>query len=126
MSVKYSLVQRANPQKRQDPKKWYAQAESTGEITSKELGKSIEEMTALTEPDVIAATTALRKAMARGLADGKIVRLGDFGSFQVTLSSEGSDSKDKFNPATIDSVKIVFRPGTELRDLLTTLKFEKI
>lgn len=125
MAVKYNLVERGNPQKPTDPKKFYAQAIADGEVTQKDLGDQIEELTSLTEPDVLAAVSALRKVMVRGLADGKIVRFGDFGSFQVTLSSDGFESADKFKADSIRDVKIVFRAGTELRDMLDKLKFER-
>jgi predicted histone-like DNA-binding protein len=126
MSVKYNLVERGNPQKPDDPKKFYAQAIGDGEVSQRDLSKEIEEMTALSEPDVVAALSAFRKILQRKLAEGRIVRLGEFGSFQVALSSEGAVTADKFNPSTISDVKIVFRPGTELKELLKTLKFEKI
>ncbi|MDR1527290.1 MAG: DNA-binding protein, partial [Dysgonamonadaceae bacterium] len=41
MSVKYVVVERRNPQQSEEPKKWYAQARSSGEITLKALGKEI-------------------------------------------------------------------------------------
>jgi predicted histone-like DNA-binding protein len=126
MSVKYNLVERGNPQKPTDPKKFYAQGIADGEATQKDISKEIEEMTALSEPDVAAALSAFRKVLQRKLAEGRIVRFGEFGSFQVALSSEGAESPEEFNPATINDVKIVFRPGADIKDLLKTLKFEKI
>jgi predicted histone-like DNA-binding protein len=125
MSVKYNLVERGNPQKPTEPKKIYASAIADGEVSQRDISKEIEEMTALSEPDVASALSAFRKILQRKLAEGRIVRLGEFGSFQVSLSSEGAVTADKFSPSTINDVKIVFRPGTELKELLKTLKFEK-
>jgi predicted histone-like DNA-binding protein len=125
MAVKYNLVERGNPQKPTEPKKFYAQAIADGEVTQRDLCSQIEELTALTEPDVLAAISALRKVMVRGLSNGMIVRFGDFGSFQVTLSSDGAESADKFKPDTIRDVKITFRAGADLRDMLSKLKFDK-
>ncbi len=125
MAVKYNLVERGNPQKPDEPKKIYAQAVADGEVTQKDLCNQIEELTTLTEPDVLASISALRKVMVRGLANGQIVRFGDFGSFQVSLSSDGAESADKFKADSIRDVKIVFRAGTELRDMLDKLKFER-
>jgi predicted histone-like DNA-binding protein len=125
MAVKYNLVERGNPQKPDEPKKIYAQAIADGEVTQRDLCNQIEELTTLTEPDVLAAISALRKVMVRGLANGQIVRFGDFGSFQVSLSSDGAESADKFKTDSIRDVKIVFRAGSELRDMLDKLKFER-
>lgn len=63
--------------------------------------------------------------LSKHLADGRIVRLGDFGSFQISLSSEGADAANKVNASLIKGSKILFRPGLDLRDTLATLKYEK-
>ena len=60
------------------------------------------------------------------LANGKIVRLGDFGAFQVSVSSTGAETKEKFNASLIKSSKVVFRPGIDLKEMQNNLKYEKI
>jgi nucleoid DNA-binding protein len=60
------------------------------------------------------------------LADGKIVRLGDFGAFQVSVGSEGAETEAKFNASMIKSSKVIFRPGIDLKEMLNNLKFEKL
>lgn len=57
---------------------------------------------------------------------GEIVRFGDFGSFQVTLGSEGSASEETFNSSLIKTTKVQFRPGEDIKQMLKNLKFEKI
>jgi hypothetical protein len=41
MAVKYVLVQKGNPQKPEEPKKWYTQAKSDGDVRLKALEKEI-------------------------------------------------------------------------------------
>jgi hypothetical protein len=41
MAVKYNLVQRGNPQKPDEPKKWYAQSKSDGDVSLKDLDTGI-------------------------------------------------------------------------------------
>ncbi|MDR1582567.1 MAG: hypothetical protein LBS55_04790 [Prevotellaceae bacterium] len=41
MSIKYNVSERGNPLRPQEPKKWYANAKSTGDTTLKALGKEI-------------------------------------------------------------------------------------
>jgi hypothetical protein len=53
------------------------------------------------------------------------VRFGDFGSFQISLGGSGSETKEQYTHALIQSKKVVFRPGIDLKDMLATLKFEK-
>jgi hypothetical protein len=44
MPVKYNVVQRGNPQKRDEPKKRYVQVNSDGDVGFKELGKKISQL----------------------------------------------------------------------------------
>ena len=67
----------------------------------------------------------MQYAPARHLSTGEIVRFGDFGTFQIALTSNGSETAEKFHPSLIKNPKIVFRPGVDLKDLLATLQYEK-
>jgi nucleoid DNA-binding protein len=63
--------------------------------------------------------------LRRHLENNEIVRFGDFGSFQVSVSSEGAETEEKFHPSLIKSSKILFRPGVDLKEMQNNLKFEK-
>ncbi|MGV4553159.1 HU family DNA-binding protein, partial [Ornithobacterium rhinotracheale] len=41
MPVKYNVVERKNPQKREEPGKWYANAKADGDISLKEIAEEI-------------------------------------------------------------------------------------
>ena len=126
MSVKYVLVERSNPQKPETPKKWYATAKSTGEVTLRKLGKEIAEgSTTVSDTDVLAVLNDLTRLLRRHLENGRIVRFGDFGSFQMSLSSAGAETQAKFNASHIKGSKVIFRPGIDLREMQNNLKFEK-
>jgi len=126
MAVKYSVNERANPLNREDPKKWYATARSTGELTFRKLSKEIAEgSTTVSDTDVLAVLNDLTKILRRHLENGEIVRFGDFGSFQISLGSEGANTETKFNASMIKTKKVIFRPGIDLKEMLNNLKFEK-
>ncbi|MDR2292995.1 MAG: HU family DNA-binding protein [Prevotellaceae bacterium] len=126
MPINYTLNEKGNPLQPQQPKKWYANAKSTGNITLKTLGKTIAQRSTVSHADTQAVLAALTEVLVEHLADGKIVRLGDFGAFQVSISSEGIEAKDKFNASLIKGSKVVFRPGIDLKEMLNNMKFEKI
>ncbi len=127
MSVKYVLSEKGNPLKPADPKKWYATAKSTGEFTLRKLSKEIAEgSTTVSDTDVLAVLNDLTKILRRHLENGEIVRFGDFGSFQITVSSEGAGSEEKFHASMIKGSKVVFRPGVDLKEMQNNLKFEKM
>jgi predicted histone-like DNA-binding protein len=60
----------------------------------------------------------LAKLLKRHLEDGNIVRFDDFGSFSVSIKSEGVDEEDKFHASMITKSKINARPGSDLREML--------
>jgi predicted histone-like DNA-binding protein len=125
MAVKFNVIERGNPLKPNDPKKFYASSNADGEITLKALSKRISSMSTVNSGDVLAVLDLLIQVCSEELASGKIVRLGDFGSFQVTISSEGQATADKVNANSVKGAKLQFRPGKELKNMLTTLEFEK-
>jgi predicted histone-like DNA-binding protein len=126
MSVKYSVSEKGNPANPTAPKKWYAQAKSSGELTFRKLSKEIAEgSTTVSDTDVLAVLNDLTKVLKRHLENGEIVRFGDFGSFQISVSSEGAETEEKFHASLIKSSKVVFRPGIDLKEMQNNLKYEK-
>lgn len=125
MAIKINLAQKANPAKPADPKKWYANAKATGDVTLKALGKEIAQRSTVNHADTLAVLESLNQLMVEHLAEGRIVRFGDFGSFQVSVGSEGAETEQKFTNTMIKTKKILFRPGVDLRDMLKILKFER-
>ncbi|MDR0713860.1 MAG: HU family DNA-binding protein [Bacteroidales bacterium] len=126
MSVQYVVIERSNPGNPEAPRKFYAQAKASGELTLKKLSKEIAEgSTTVSDTDVLAVLNDLTKVLKRHLDNGEIVRFGDFGSFQVAVGSSGAESEDKFNASLIRSPKVVFRPGSDIREMLNNLKYVK-
>jgi predicted histone-like DNA-binding protein len=126
MAVKYNLSEKGNPSKPEDPKKWYAVAKGTGVVTLKALGKEITQRSTVNYADALAVLEVLNQVLTENLAEGRIVRFGDFGSFQVSVGSEGAPAPEKFHATMIKTRKVVFRPGSDLKEMLGNLKFEKL
>lgn len=126
MSIKYNVIQRLNPRRPSEPKKYYASAKADGEVSFRALSKEIAQgSTTVSDTDVLAVLNDLTKLLARHLADGKIVRFGEFGSFQTIISSQGETEESKVTFASIKGARIQFRPGEDLRNMLATAKYEK-
>lgn len=126
MAVKYTVSERGNPLNPSQPKKWYANAKSTGDTTLRALGKEIAARSTVSPADTQAVLVALTEVLVQNLAEGKIVRLGDFGAFQASVSSEGAATEAAFNASLIKGGKVVFRPGIDLKEMLNNLKYEKV
>ena len=126
MAIKYTVNGRGNPLNLQQAKKWYANARSTGDVSLRTLGKEIAARSTVSPADTQAVLVALTEVVVEHLADGKIVRLGDFGAFQVNVGSEGAETAEKFHPSMIKTKKVAFRPGIKLKEMINNLKFEKV
>lgn len=114
--VNYSLAHMSSkPGDESAPKLFYAKAQAAGEVTMDEMAEDISYATSLTDGDVLNAIRALIKQTNRHLAAGKIVRLENFGSFQLQLQSTGADTEKKFTSANITSANIQFRPGKPIK-----------
>lgn len=111
MPIEYSLAERGNPGNSKAPKKFYATAKSTGETTVRSLAKRISDISTVSTVDVMAVLEAFFQTVPAELAEGRIVRFGDFGSFSTSLQSTGADTAREFNRALINTVKVQFRPG---------------
>lgn len=120
----YSVVERRNPNNKEMPGKYYAQARGTAGI--RELSERIEHSCTVTRADVMAVLTALEIVVSDSLANGEIVRLGELGTLQVSIGGQGSDTKDEFNTSLIAKKKILFRSGLTLARMLDGLKFERV
>lgn len=126
MPVKYNVVERKNLLKKEAAPKFYASAKADGEVTLKAISKEISGgSTTVSDTDVLAVLNDLTKILTKHLAEGRIVKLGDFGNFQITLTSEGAETAEKFNASLIKGNKIQFRPGADLREMLKAVKYEK-
>lgn len=126
MPVKYTVVQRGNPGKPSEPKKYYASPKADGEVSFEDLSAEIaEQSTTVSDTDVLAVLHSLNKMLSRHLENGKIVRFGDLGSFQVSFSSSGVSQEEEVNASQIRGSKITFRPGAKLKKMLLGLKYEK-
>ena len=125
MPVKYTVSERGNPLQPLQPKKWYANSKSAGDTTLRALSKEIAARSTVSPADIHAVLISLTEVLSEHLSNGKIVRLGDFGAFQVSISSAGAETAAKFNTSLIKGGKVVFRPGVDLKEMLKNLKYEK-
>ena len=125
MAVKYSLMQRIKPGDSTAPRKFYAVSQNSGELTLRELANYISQISTVSSIDTLAVLESLLQVIPQNLANGQIIRLGDFGSFYLTISSEGADTEEDFSKSMIKKAKLNFRPGKLIKNSLKTMDFEK-
>ena len=90
------------------------------------IAKSINSMSTVSSVDTAAVLEAFLSVVPDQLADGKIVELGDFGTFRVSVSSEGAEQPESVNARNITDVRVLFSPGKRFKQILNTAEFQKI
>jgi predicted histone-like DNA-binding protein len=125
MAVKFKSLPRKNPQDLVAPEKYYASAIADGEVNLDLLAEMISYQCTVTESDCYAVLISLEKNIISELGQGRIVKLGRLGNFQIGISSEGKDTADEVTASAITKTRVLFRPGKRLRSLLNDLSFRK-
>lgn len=125
MAIAYKIVQRRNPQDFTAPEKYYAAVAPNGHIDFESLAELISEQCTVTDTDCLAVLNVLEKNIVRELKEGRIVRLGKLGNFQVSLSSQGFDTAEEVTADAVTKGRILFRPAKKMRNLLQNLTFSK-
>ena len=125
MSVKFTVVPRKDPRDLNSTPKYYATAKSDGRADTNNLAKQIARMSTVSTADTMAMLEAFLTVVPDQLAEGKIVELGEFGTFRISISSQGAEAADKVSAASISEARVIFTPGKRFKDVLATLEYEK-
>jgi predicted histone-like DNA-binding protein len=126
MAVSYSVFKQKYDVSRKGELRYNARAQSSGVLTFKKLTRRISDRCTATPGDVMAVLEGCIRVIQDALDDGMIVRLGDFGSFQVSISSGGTLTENAFTASDITGARIIFRPGEDLNETLENLTYTKV
>lgn len=124
--LKVKLVKKGNPQKKNDPKKWYGIPESSKPLETKAMTRAATQNTTTAPIEMEASMDLFTKFTLQQLLQGHTVNVKGFGSFRLSFKSEGVEDITKFNVGTmIKNPRIVFTPAKELRDTIKNeIRFE--
>ena len=125
-NVTYSVVPRINPREKNDPPKYYAQAQASGDVNIREMSERIQASCTVTKADVYAVLVSMEDVIIDALKSGEIVRLGDLGTFQIGVSGKGTLTEEEYDSSLIQKARINFRPGVALSGILTNLTYAKV
>lgn len=123
---KYKFIQRANPLKPEEAKKWHATPMTEKAMDVKAMTRAATENTSTAPIEMESALELFGKFAIQQLQQGHTIRVGNLGTLRVTFKSEGVDDIAKFNTtAMIKNVRVLFTPSKELREgVLNGLSFE--
>ena len=123
MPILFNKVERANPQNRTAPKKWFPILKTISQIKEKAVAREIADETTLNPKEAEMALSQLEKVLIRNLLASNSVQLGDWGSFRLTCNSEGSDTQKEVTAGKINKLNIRFTPGKALTEALKNASF---
>lgn len=127
MSIKFKVIQKGQPGVAGGgEKKYYASTVNEGELTIDGVTKQIEKICTVSGADIRAVLYALVDVSIDALADSRIVRLGDLGSLRASISSEGKATEDEVNNGCIRGASVIFSPGSRIKTMLETAKYQKV
>ena len=125
MSIKFKTIERVNPRNLAAEKKHYAQVVTQGSTGLKDLAELVATQCTVSPADCYAVLIALEGNIIRELKNGRIVRLGELGSYRVSVSAEGMATSDEVVQSSIKKARVLFRPGLGFRNMLKTLTYKK-
>lgn len=123
MAVFYNKMQRKNPSKPAEPAKWYPVLRRVEMMKEKDVARHISDETTLNPKEAEMAISQLKKVLINALLNGQSVQLGDWGTFHLTLSSEGVATEAEVSPAQVKKINIRFQAGKELQEAIDKAQF---
>ena len=124
--MNYTVKERYNPKAPEEPRKYYAFPKTSGSVDLRELAKRISRESTVSMMDTLAVLEGIFQVIPDYLMEGNIVDLGQLGSLRLSISSEGAENPDEFTVSMIRKTNILFRPGSEFKDELATVKFNRV
>jgi predicted histone-like DNA-binding protein len=123
MALKLKKILKKNPQDLTKAK-WYLTQEKTGTVGLHEIAKEIEGRSALSLGDVQSVLSNMVEVLPIFLKLGQSVNLEGFGSFRVSVSSDGTDKPEDLNARHVKGIKLLFLPSGDLKRNLADISFE--
>ena len=125
MAITIISIGKTNPSNPNVPMLYYPKVTKTGEIDLDEISEKIAYSSSLTQADCYAVIISMVAAVAQELEDGKIVRMGNLGAFQISVKGTASPTPEAVSPKNVKSASVIFRPGKKFKTMLKNLKFVK-
>lgn len=116
MAIRIKPQVRKNPQTKEI--KYYVGLDRQVPMRKEMFLDGVEKRSTLSSADCKGALDAIEYEIKQALLNGNTVRLGDLGSFSITLTSEGVETKSAVTANNIKRVRVKFYPSVSLmRDM---------
>ena len=111
--IKYKAIMRKNPKNGRTA--WYAAVDNEKSVGIDQITDAIQAECTVHRADILAVLAGLEEQIISNLQAGNSVRLGQLGSFHVTLKSRPSETEDKVTSENIKAVMVRFRKSSRMQ-----------
>jgi predicted histone-like DNA-binding protein len=123
--IRYKIVKRPDPRDLAKPEKYFAAAKNDKSMEFRDFIDDIADRSTVNTPDIVAVLEALFQLIPEYLMMGRIVRLGDLGTFTIKIVSEGEENEKDVNKKSIKNVIVRFIASKLLRNKFKSAHYEK-
>ena len=123
--IKYVIRAKKNPIAKSV--KYYPQMAPTTPVTLAQIVKRIEKRSTVSSADVKAVLDALQYEVIDALQNGNSVRLGDLGSFRLSIKATGFETSAEARKAGADAIRTVnvqFTKSVAMKEALSPSNVE--
>jgi len=126
MPAFYKKTERRNPQSEQAPKKWYCVLRRVKQAKTKDVAKVAAITTTANPKEIEMSILRYFDTIINLLQDGRSVEIEGFGTFRLTASSRGADTKEELNSSYIIRGNVRFIPSQELKERINKTEYVDI
>ena len=123
MAIKVRKIQRRNPLDLTQSK-WYLTQEKAGTVGLQNIAKEIQERSSLSLGDVQNVLSNLVEILPLFIKLGQTIKLDGFGSFRVSVKSDGVATAEELSAHSAKGIKLIFLPSVELKRNLGSVSYE--
>jgi len=124
--IKYVIQAKKNNLSQDAEVKYYPQMAPSTPMTLAQIVKRIEKRSTVSSADVKAVLDALQYEVIDALQNGNSVRLGDLGSFRLTIQAGGADTAASAKKQGADLIKQVNVQFTKSGEMMRAFKKENL
>lgn len=127
MAINYSLAIHTVYEAKERVKKVYASAQSQSTMSLKEFSEHISQHNSVYDRSVVEGVIIkMVECLREQLLLGRVVQLGDLGTFRVSLKSRPTALASDFTSENIERVRTIWRPGTAFGSLTQDATFQYV
>jgi predicted histone-like DNA-binding protein len=126
MAVHFKMVAKQNNLASPPEIKYYPCAVHQGETDLNTLANLIASRSTMSKADCYGVIIALTEAITQELKQGRIVKIDNLGTFQLTLQGIAADTIDALGKSNIKKPRIVYKASKEIKNKLNEITYKRL